>query len=160
MLSLIVAVAENGVIGADGEMPWHLPEDLKFFQRHTLGKPILMGRRTFASLGKALPRRDNLVLTSDPDFAAPNVQVVRSLEEARQLTAGRELMVAGGTRLYAEALPIADCLYRTLIAARPEGDTYFPDFDQSQWRLAEERHHPADANNPCAMRFQRWLRAG
>jgi dihydrofolate reductase len=140
-LVLVAAVAENGVIGRDGALPWRLSGDLKRFKSLTLGKPVLMGRRTFASIGRALPGRANIVLTRDPSFraegvrAAPNLAAALAIaeEEARRLGAD-EIAIIGGAALYAETLPRARRLYLTEVHAKPPGTTYFPAFDRKQWR--------------------------
>ena len=138
---LIVAVARNGVIGNAGGLPWRLSSDLKTFRRLTMGKPLVMGRRTFASLGKPLDGRDNLVVTRDRDFAAPGAEVFASLDpalaRARALANTRgvdEVMVIGGAEIYTQVLPAADRMYWTQVAADVDGDTRFPDFDQGSWR--------------------------
>jgi dihydrofolate reductase len=154
VLSLVAAVAENGVIGHAGRLPWHLPADLKHFRETTLGKPMLMGRRTFDSIGKALPGRRSLVLTRDPDFSAPGVEVVRSLEEA--LAAARdadEIAVIGGADLYRLTLPHAGRVYLTRVHAAVPGDTRFPEWDSSGWRCVSRTTHPADEKNQYAMTF-------
>lgn len=157
-LSLVVAVAENGVIGADGGMPWHLPADLAHFKRTTLGKPVLMGRRTFDEIGKALPGRRNLVLTRQSDYRAPGAEVVADFDAALALVGAQELMIIGGAQIYARALPLASRLYRTVIEAAPAGDTHFPVFDEGDWRLVAERIHPPDERNAYRLRFQEWHR--
>ncbi|PTW58772.1 dihydrofolate reductase [Breoghania corrubedonensis] len=140
-ISLIAAVAENGVIGRDNDMPWKLTSDLKRFKALTLGKPIVMGRKTFESIGRPLPGRPNIVVTRNPDFAAQGIRVVSSLEAglelARELAAELgvgEVMVIGGGALYAEAIATADRLYITQVHARPPGDTRFPEIDPASWR--------------------------
>ncbi len=140
-IALIVAVARNGTIGRDGGLPWRMPSDLKTFRRLTMGKPMVMGRRTFASLGKPLDGRDNLVVTRDASFSAPGIEVFLGLEpaliRARDLAAARhstEIMVIGGGELYRTALPVADRLYWTEIDADIDGDTSFPAFDLTEWR--------------------------
>lgn len=140
-LALVVAVARNGVIGRDGGLPWRLSSDLKLFRRLTMGKPLIMGRRTFASLGKPLDGRDNIVVTRDTTFSANSVEVFGDLApaiaRARELAIGRgvnEIMVIGGADIYAQVLPLADRLYWTEVDAEPDGDTRFPAFDRGQWR--------------------------
>ena len=140
-ISLIVAVAENGVIGAKGELPWKLSSDLKTFRRLTLGKPVIMGRRTFQSLGKPLDGRDNIVLTSDPFFEVSGVSAVDSMPDALTLartlalTAGRdEIMVIGGAGVFKAALPLATRIYWTEVHGRPDGDVVFPPFERGEWR--------------------------
>ncbi|MBM3153374.1 MAG: dihydrofolate reductase [Chloroflexi bacterium] len=134
-ISLIVAMAENRVIGVDNRMPWHLSADLQRFRRITLGKPILMGRRTHQSIGRPLPGRRNILLTSDPGFVSAGCEVVHSLEAALAAADGAdELMVIGGASLYRELLPRADRLYLTLIHHVFDGDTFFPEVDWTEWR--------------------------
>ncbi len=124
---LVAAVAENGVIGQGGVMPWHLPADLAHFKRVTWGHPILMGRRTFEAIGRALPGRRNIVLTRDPDFSAPGIETASSLEQAlERIGEAAQVMVIGGAELYRIALPLAQRIYLTRIHASPEGDTFFP----------------------------------
>ena len=141
VVALVVAVAENGAIGRGGDLPWRLSSDLKQFRRLTLGKPVIMGRRTFLSLGRVLDQRTNIVLTSDPDFDVPGVVVARSLDEAldraREAAAdsgASEIMVIGGEDVFRAALPLAGRLYLTEVHSRPEADTWFPEFDRSAWR--------------------------
>ena len=143
---LIVAVAENGVIGRDGKMPWHIPAELKYFRARTLGKPVIMGRKTFQSIGKPLPGRDNIVVTRDALFAAEGVTIAQSIEAA--LTAARvaaaargvsEIMVIGGSEIYKQAMPSAERIYLTRIAAAPDGDATFNDLNSTDWLLVEEQ---------------------
>ena len=138
-ISLIVAMAENSVIGANNQMPWHLPADLKHFKHITLGKPILMGRKTHESIGKALPGRHNIVLSRDPSFNAKGCTTVHSTETALKAAAidSGELMVIGGAALYRDFLPDAQSLYMTLIHQQFEGDTYFPALEEQIWEEAE-----------------------
>lgn len=151
MLALIAAVAENGVIGAKGGLPWHLPDELAHFKETTLGKPVLMGRRTFVSLGRALPGRTNVVLSRDPSFAAPGAQVARDLDTALALArSAPEVMVIGGAALYAEALPRAQRIYLTRVRARPEGDVFFPKLEPGEWRETLLAEHAADARHTHA----------
>jgi dihydrofolate reductase len=138
---LVAAVAENGVIGRDGGMPWRLPGDLKFFKNTTLGKPVIMGRRTFESVGKPLPGRPNIVLTRDAGFRPPGVEVTDSLDKAVKLAAeqaaklgAEEIAVIGGGEIYALALPRASRVYLTEVQASPDGNARFPDLDRADWR--------------------------
>jgi dihydrofolate reductase len=150
-LVLVLARARNGVIGNRGTLPWHLPDDLKRFKRMTVGKPVIMGRKTFESIGKPLPGRQNIVLTRDPDWRAEGVTVVSNLAEA-VAAAGLDpraradgLMVIGGAQIYAEALPSATRIELTEVDADPEGDTVMPPFDPARWReVAREAHPPVD----------------
>ena len=144
VVCLIVAAAENGVIGRDGKMPWHLPSELKYFRARTMGKPMIMGRKTFQSIGKPLPGRATIVVTRDMAFAAAGVVVTHSLdaalEMARKLVAASgtdEVMVIGGAEIFAQALPLAGRVYLTEIAASFEGDVFFPALDPRQWRVAQ-----------------------
>ena len=148
---LVAAVASNGVIGIDGRLPWRLPEDLRHFKNLTLGHPIIMGRRTWESQGKALPGRDNIVVTRTPGYDAPGAAVAASLEAALALCAGEEVaFVIGGQGLFLESLPIAAGLVLTEIKRDYEGDTWFPAFDRSQWRETQREAHTAAADG---MRF-------
>ena len=160
-ISMIAAMAHDRVIGKDNQMPWHLPADLTHFKRVTLGKPVLMGRKTFESIGRPLPGRRNLVISRNPDYQAEGIEVVGSVEAALALLAGssvEELMVIGGGHLYAEMLPSADCLYLTRIDLAVEGDTRFPAFDDGQWQRVDCESHPADEKNPHPYSFEAWLR--
>jgi dihydrofolate reductase len=141
---LIAAVASNGIIGAGGKLPWHLPEDLKHFKSATLGHPIIMGRKTWESLGKALPGRENIVVTGTPGYDAPGAAVASSLSAALALCAGEPMVfVIGGHRLFVESLPLASGLLVTEIFRDYEGDTWFPKFDRSDWREAQREAHTA-----------------
>ena len=143
---LVAAVAANGIIGAKGQLPWRLAEDLKHFKRITMGHPIIMGRRTWESLKGALPGRDNIVVTRSAGYEAPGAAVANSLEAALALCVGEPLVfVIGGSQLFAESLPIAAGLVMTEIHKDFEGDTWFPDYDRSRWRQSQrERHVAAD----------------
>ena len=153
-LGIVVAMARNGVIGRDGTLPWHLPADLQRFRRLTLGKPIVMGRRTHESIGRVLPGRRNIVLSRDPAFRAAGCEVFASLEQAlTALAEVEEVMVVGGAALYAEALPRAARLYLTEVEAEVAGDVRFPPFDRAAWREIERETHAADAANVHAWRF-------
>lgn len=152
-VSLIVARTRNGVIGRDNTMPWHLPEDLRYFKRVTLGKPVIMGRNTWESLGKPLPGRDNIVITRNPDYYADGATVVNDLDTALQLAdtlAGTrgvdEMMVIGGAQVYAEALPHVNRAYITEIDADIEGDTFFPALAGNWQETVREAHAPCEKN--------------
>jgi dihydrofolate reductase len=139
---LIAAVARNGVIGAQGKLPWHLPEDLKHFRNLTLGRPVIMGRRTWESLGKPLPGRENIVISRRPGFEAPGARAAATLEEAVALCAGEPVaFVIGGAEIYAMALPLADGLVLTEIDGDYEGDTRFPEWDRNAWRASQKEAH-------------------
>ncbi len=154
MLSLIVAAGERNEIGKDGRMPWHLPADLKHFKEVTLGKPIIMGRRTHESIGKALPGRRNIVVTRNTDYRTEGCEVAHSLQEALVLAGNSgEVMVIGGAALYRDALPLAQRIYLTRVAGQFEADTYFPDLDAQDWLEKQRVHWPADERNSCACDF-------
>ena len=161
-ISMIAAMAHDRVIGKDNQMPWHLPADLAHFKRVTLGKPVLMGRKTFESIGRPLPGRRNLVISRNPDYRIDGVEVVESLEAALALLASgeavEELMVIGGGHLYAQLLPRADRLYLTQIDLAAPGDTRFPAFDDGEWSCLESEAYLADEKNPHPYRFEIWQR--
>jgi dihydrofolate reductase len=141
-ITLVAAVADNGVIGSDGGIPWRIPEDFAHFKRVTLGHTLVMGRATYDSIGRALPGRTTLVLTRDPFWTAPDARAAASFEEALALAADLpgEVMVAGGAAVYAAALPVADAQVLTEVHLSPEGDTFYPDFDRAEW--TETRREP------------------
>jgi dihydrofolate reductase len=154
--SLVVAMARNRVIGRDNALPWRLPADLAHFKRVTLGHPIVMGRRTFESIGKALPGRKNIVLSHDASFVAPGCTVVTSLEEAWKAAGDAdEVSIIGGTSLFRESLPVADIIHLTEVEADVPGDTYFPPFDRGEWDETEVSRHPADERHAYPMRILR-----
>ncbi|HXZ52227.1 MAG TPA: dihydrofolate reductase [Burkholderiales bacterium] len=143
-LYLVAAVASNGVIGAAGKLPWHLPEDLRNFKALTSGHPVIMGRRTWESLGKALPERENIVVTRNRNYEAPGASIASSLVAALALCADApDAFVIGGGELYTEALACADVLVLTEIQRAFEGDAHFPEFDRHDWREVERRPHTA-----------------
>jgi dihydrofolate reductase len=142
---LIAAVAKNGVIGANGKLPWHLPEDLKHFKKLTLGHPVIMGRRTWESLGKPLPGRENIVVSRKAGFEAPGASVAATLAAAIALCTGEPVaFVIGGAEIYAAALPVADGLVLTEIHQEYEGDTRFPDWDRDAWRATQKETHASE----------------
>jgi dihydrofolate reductase len=159
-LALIAAVADNGVIGRDNTLPWHLPEDLKYFKRTTMGKPIVMGRLTYESIGRPLPGRVNIVISRQSALRIDGVQVVADLPTALELaeaTASREgvdeLVVIGGAQIYALALPLAQRLYLTEVHADVAGDAFFPAWDREQWQELQRQRHPASDANPYDYSF-------
>jgi len=153
-LSLIAAVARNGVIGRDGTIPWRLPGDLARFKRITMGHPVIMGRKTWLSLGKPLPGRRNIVVSRTPGLKLDGAQVFASLAQALAHCAGAsEVFVIGGTEAYREALPHAQRLLLTEIDADIEGDALFPPFDRTQWRETGRERHLANADNPLAFSY-------
>jgi len=148
MISMIVAVAANGVIGVGNKLPWHLSEDLKYFKRVTMGKPIVMGRKTFASNGKPLPGRPNIVVTRNAGWAAEGVHVAHSLEEglalAEKLAEDGEVMVIGGAEIFNAAAPLAQRLYYTEVKRDYLGDAFFPKPDPAVWREVSREEHDGD----------------
>jgi dihydrofolate reductase len=154
LISLIVAMAQNGVIGRENSLPWRLPEDLKRFRSFTLGKPILMGRKTFESIGRPLPERTNLVLTRDRRWYAHGVIVVHSVAEAlSQAAASEELVAIGGAEIYRLLLPLARRMYLTHVHADVPGDITFPEFDSTQWADVECSSQPADDEHAYPLTF-------
>jgi len=154
---MVAAMTKNRVIGKDNQMPWHLPADLKHFKQVTLGKPVVMGRKTFESIGRLLPGRRNVVISRSTPADAKGAEWVTSLEQAFRLVQQHdEVMVIGGAEIYRQCLPLAQRLYLTEIDLSTEGDAYFPDYQSEKaddWRLIEESHHPADINNRYHCRF-------
>lgn len=147
-LSIIVAMSRNGVIGKDNAIPWRLPGELALFKRVTMGHPIVMGRRTWESIGRALPGRLNIVVTRNKAYAAPGATVVPSLEAALAAAAGAtEIFIIGGAQLYAEALPRANRLYLTTVDTEVDGDTRMPAFDRRAWRTVATESHARDERN-------------
>lgn len=154
-VSLIVAAAENGIIGKDNDMPWKISSDLKYFKKTTLYKPVIMGRKTFESIGKPLPDRTNIVITRDTSFTREGVITAHSLEMALDVATGmaevrgqREIMIIGGAQIYALSLPIADRLYLTRIHAEIEGDASFPDLDEKEWlEYSREDHEKGEKDS-------------
>jgi dihydrofolate reductase len=154
--SLVVAMALNRVIGRDDALPWRLPADLAYFKRVTLGHPVVMGRRTYESIGKPLPGRLNIVVTHQRDYAAPGCVVVASLDAAwKAAGTADEVCVIGGTSLFQETLPVADTIHLTEVLAEVEGDTWFPSFDREQWSETEVLRQPADDRHPYPFRITR-----
>ncbi len=163
---LLAAVADNGVIGRDNALPFRQSSDLKRFKALTLGKPVLMGRKTYLSIGKPLPGRTNIVVSRSPDFAPEGVIVARSLDaalaaardDARKCGAG-EIVVIGGTDIFAQTMPLADRLEITHVHSRPDGDTFFPPIDATQWRAVARSDHPAGPRDEAAFSYVTYARA-
>jgi dihydrofolate reductase len=157
---IVVAVARNGVIGRDGDMPWRLSTDLKRFKSVTLGKPIIMGRKTFRSIGKALPGRTNIVVTRDETFSAPGVVVAGSVEAALKIARQKAaedrvdaVCVVGGGEIYRQALPLADLVHLTRVDSEPDGDTRFPAIDPSAWQIEHDEEVPSGPKDSVATRY-------
>jgi len=148
MISLIAAMASNRVIGINNTLPWHLPADFRHFKAVTMGKPILMGRKTYESIGRPLPGRTNIIITNNPSYSAEGCSVVNSIEEALVLTQNEEeVMIIGGASFYQQTLAFAQRIYLTIIHHNFEGDAYFIELDHASWREVERVDHPADENN-------------
>ena len=159
-LALMWAMSRNRTIGRHNALPWHLPEDLRYFKRVTMGKPIIMGRKTWDSIGRPLPGRTNIVISRDPHFTAEGVTCVPTLEKALSVARSQgvidgseEVVVIGGAQIYALALPQAERLYLTEIDADVDGDAFFPVFDRSQWQELAREHHAASGPNPYDYSF-------
>ena len=156
-IALIAAMAANRVIGDGNKMPWHLPADLRHFKKLTLGKPVIMGRKTFESIGsKPLPMRVNIVVSRDPNFRANGIVIARDLQQALDLAmphAAEEIMIMGGASIYEQALAIADRLYLTFIQLNVNGDAHFPDLRQFRWRELSSESHTPDPENPYNYSF-------
>ena len=159
-LALIWAMSRNRVIGRNNALPWHLSEDLRYFKRVTMGKPIIMGRKTWESIGRPLPGRTNIVITRDQSFQAAGARVVHSLDDALRLAehigvieGAEEAIVIGGAEIYALALPKAERLYLTQVHAEVQGDAWFPEFDVSQWQELAREDFNAEGPNPYPYSF-------
>ncbi len=154
MISIIAALARNRVIGVDNRLPWRLPADLKFFRCTTLGHAVIMGRKNYESIGRPLPQRRNIVLSTDPGYRAPGCEVRQSLAAALAAASDDpEIFIIGGANLYAQALPLAERMYLTLIEAEFAGDARFPDYDEKEWREIAREEHAPDADNPYRFSF-------
>jgi dihydrofolate reductase len=155
-ISLVWAMAENRVIGRDNTLPWRLPDDMRHFMNTTIGKPVLMGRKTFESMKSALPGRTNIVMTRDPNWQQEGVKVVSDLDAGIELAESQgliddvdEIMIIGGAEIYALALPRATRAYLTQVHAEPKGDVFFPELDLSQWQLVRQKKCYADDRHSC-----------
>ncbi|WP_053366875.1 dihydrofolate reductase [Bacillus sp. FJAT-27245] len=156
MISFIWAMDKNMVIGKDNKLPWHLPEDLKFFKKSTMGHPIAMGRKTYESIGRPLPGRENIIITRNPGFSAEGCTVMNSIDEFLEYSKNKdeEYFVIGGAEIFKEMFPVADKLYITLIHDEFPGDTFFPEFDLDQWVLLFSEKGPTDEKNPYDYEFR------
>ncbi|SFC39460.1 dihydrofolate reductase [Marinospirillum celere] len=166
-VAIIVAAARNWVIGHQNRMPWYLPEELKHFKRTTLGKPLVMGRATFESIGRPLPGRTNIVVTRNPEFSHPGIKVASSLQEALKLADSQaivdgapEIMVMGGGQIYQQAFPLASHLYLTTVEAEPEGDAWFPEVKENEWLEVSRDTYPAQEGNRYAYLIRLLKRKG
>lgn len=157
LVSAIVAAARNRVIGKNNQIPWYLSSDLKYFKRTTLNHHVIMGRKSFLSIGRPLPKRTNIIITRNPYFAASGCLVSPSVEEALGIALDNgetEAFIIGGGQIYELSMPLLDRIYLTEVDAKPEGDVFFPDFDKTQWNLLSSEAHPADEKNDHAYTFK------
>ena len=154
-ISIIAAVSRNNVIGCKNVLPWHLPEDMKYFQKITMEKPVIMGDKTFESIGGALPKRTNIVLSKDKNYKAPGCTIAHSIKEALKIASkeNEEIMIIGGESIYKQFLSLANKMYLTFIDADFKGDTYFPKYDKEEWKEIKRTNHPADKKNPYPYSF-------
>ena len=157
-ITLIAAVAKNRAIGLGGQIPWHLPDELRHFKKITLGKPVVMGRKTHEAIGMALPGRQNIVVSRNPGCTATGCETAVSLEQALEIANGPEVMVIGGGELYLQAMPVAGRMLLTIVDCEPEADTWFPEWSRQEWGLAGSVQCPADAEHSFAFEMQEWLR--
>lgn len=151
MIHLVVAVAENGAIGKDNQLLWHLPDDLKQFKKLTSGHTVVMGRKTYESIGKPLPNRTNVIITRNENYEAPGCIVVSSLEEA--IRTESDVYIIGGAEIYQQALPLTDRIHLTEVQASVEGDTFFPKLDSAEWHELSRETHPTDEKHRYAFDF-------
>lgn len=157
-ITIIAAMARNRAIGLDGAMPWHLPGELRHFKKTTMGKCIVMGRKTWEAIGRALPGRRNIVVTRNRDYQADGCEVVGSLGEALRVADSGEVMIVGGGQLYAQALPLAGRMILTLVDCDAEADTWFPAWTEGEWREISRTLHPADETNEFAFEIVELVR--
>ncbi len=166
-IMFVVARAENGVIGRNNTMPWRLKSDLQHFRALTIGKPVVMGRKTFASIGRPLKGRSNIVVSRNPHFAAAGIIVAPNVDSALSVARGEALRqgagaiaIIGGAEIFAQTMPLAGRIEMTLVHDRPEGDTYFPDIDQATWSEISRSRHPKGASDSAPYSFVTYERAG
>ena len=157
-LVLVAALATNRAIGLRGAMPWHLPDELQHFKNVTMGKPVIMGRKTWQAIGKPLPGRQNVVVSRNPKYDAPGCLVAGSLDDAVRIGRGNELMVIGGGELYRLALPMAQKMILTIVNCEPSADTWFPTWESSAWEMMYSDHHPVDDRHEYSFEMQNWSR--
>ena len=153
IISIIAAIGDNRALGKDGKLPWHLPADFARFKTLTRGHTVIMGRKTYESIGRPLPERTNIVITRDEAYTAPGCIVVHSFDDALVKAIGDEVFVIGGAQVYAEAIPHADRLYITHVHGSFEADTFFPEITISEWKVMQKEEVPADKKNNCAATF-------
>jgi dihydrofolate reductase len=159
-MTMIAAMDNHRVLGYKGKLPWHLPDDLARFKRLTMGKVLIMGRKTYESLPVSLPGRELVVISRTLPDQVPGIQVVRSFEQARVAVGDSDCMVTGGAWVFEQALPVADAMWLTFVDAQVQGDTFFPEWSQDDWRIAQESQHVADDRHDYAFRYVDFVRAG
>ena len=157
-ITLIAAMGKNRAIGLDGRMPWHLPAELQHFKQATMGKTIVMGRKTWQAIGRPLPGRQNVVISRDSSYDAAGAELAGSLADAVELAQADEVMVIGGGQIYAMALPLAQRMILTIIDIEPRADTWFPEWNQQQWSKTKEKHFPVAEDNALAYRIVEFTR--
>lgn len=161
MISIIAAIAKNGIIGNNNSLPWNLPVDMKYFRNTTMGHTIVMGRRNYEDIGKALPGRRNIVLTRNRNFLADNCEIAHSIDEImRMIDKKDETFIIGGAEIYLSFLPYADKLYITHIDVDIDGDVVFPDYNTREWELESEETHAVDSKNSLSCRFSIYRHRG
>lgn len=159
LLSMICAMDSNRLIGKNNTLPWHLPADLAFFKQTTMGKPVIMGRKTFESIGRPLPGRTNIIVSRNADFSFPGCDIAGSIDQAMALARdNEEVMLIGGASLYQQCINRADQIYQTLIHHSFDGDTWFPEIDPGQWKQATREDYPADSSNSYSYSFIKYIR--
>ena len=158
IISLIVAMDKQGLIGNKGGLPWHLSADLQHFKKMTMAKPIIMGRITYQSIGRPLPGRQNIIISSNPDYKVNGGEVFPSLQAAVSALTVPEVMIIGGASLYQQALPLCHQIYLTEVMASLEGDTWFPKWDKNDWQVCDSAEYPADKDNDYPYSFKRLTR--
>jgi dihydrofolate reductase len=161
IISCIVAVAKNNIIGKDNDIPWYLPADLQYFKKTTLNHAVIMGRNCYVSIGRPLPKRTNIIITRDPYFISSNCLVARSIDEALYManeTGETEAFIIGGGQIYEQTQPLWDKLYLTQVDIEVNGDIYFPAIDESHWKLISEEHHTKDDKNAMDYNFKVYIR--
>lgn len=160
-ISIIVAASENNVIGIENRLPWNLPADLQFFKNTTWGMPIIMGRKTFESMGRPLKGRQNIVITRQKDYTSPGITVVPSIDAAVKAAEEQEvneIFITGGTEIFLQAFPLVNRIYLTRVHATVQGDAFFPEISSNEWELAHSEPHAADDKHAYAFTFERWER--
>lgn len=159
-ISMIAAIGKNYVIGSDQKLPWHLPDDLKFFKDMTIGKSMIMGRKTYEAFGRPLPERQSIVMTSDTSYQADGVNVVHDVASALEAAEQKdEIMIVGGSTIYQLFLPQSDVLYLTHVDAEPNGDVFFPKFDQNDWKIEWQKPHAQDDKHAHSFVFTKYVRS-